>query len=160
MSQMNIEYINPFITAATSVLQTACSLQLTSGKPYVKTTSFSEDSLVICIGITGQLGGQVLLACSNSVACEIASRMCMMQMDTLDDLAMSALSELGNMVLGNAATLLSNKDVIIDITPPIIIKGNFVMERTYARNICIPMNFDGDKLIEFDVSITEEPKKC
>ena len=157
MGEMKIEYINPFLMAASSVLQTACNIQLTSGKPYVKTTSFNEDSIVICIGITGQIGGQALIAFSQEVACDIASKMCMMPIESLDDLATSALCELGNMVLGNAATMLSTKGVIADITPPIIIKGNFVMERTYARNVCIPMTYDNDKVVEFDVSITEEP---
>ncbi len=157
MGEMKIEYINPFLMAASSVLQTACNIQLTSGKPYVKTTSFNEDSIVICIGITGQIGGQALIAFSKEVACDIASKMCMMPIESLDDLATSALCELGNMVLGNAATMLSTKGVIADITPPIIIKGNFVMERTYARNVCIPMTYDNDKVVEFDVSITEEP---
>ena len=68
---------------------------------------------------------------------------------------MSALSELGNMILGNAATVLSTKGVVIDITPPTIIRGNFRMERLYAQNICIPMTFDGDRLIEVDVSVKE-----
>lgn len=155
MAQMNIEYINPFLVAASSVLQTACGIKLTAGKPYVKGTAFDGSSVVICIGITGQLGGQVLLACRKEVALDIASKMCMMPLADLDDLSLSALSELGNMVLGNAATVLSTKNIIIDITPPAIVQGTFKMESMYSQNICIPMTYDGDKLIEFDVSITD-----
>ncbi len=158
MAQMNIEYINPFLVAASSVLQTACGIKLTAGKPYVKSNSFDDTSVVICIGVTGQLGGQVLLACHRTVALDIASKMCRMPVAVLDELSMSALSELGNMVLGNAATVLSTKNVIIDITPPSIVQGNFTMSNIYAQNICIPMTYDGDKLIEFDVSITDGNK--
>lgn len=155
MAQMNSEYINPFLVAAASVMQTACGIKLTAGTPYVKTTSFDDSSIVICLGVTGQLGGQVLLAFHKDVALDIASKMCMMPVSELDELSKSALSELGNMVLGNAATVLSTKNVIIDITPPAIVQGNFSIERIYAQNICIPMTYDGDKLIEFDISITE-----
>lgn len=155
MAQMNIEYINPFLVAASSVVQTACGIKLTAGKPYVKTTSFDDTSIVICLGVTGQLGGQVLLALQKAVALDIASRMCMMPVSELDELSKSALSELGNMILGNAATVLSTKNVIIDITPPSIVQGNFSIERIYAQNICVPMTYDGDKLIEFDITITE-----
>lgn len=155
MAEMKGEYINAFLVAASSVLQTACNVSLTAGKPYVKTTSFDDNSLVICLGVTGQIGGQVLIACSKSVACDIASKMCFMPINTLDELSLSALSELGNMILGNAATVLSTKNVIIDITPPMIIQGVFQMDRVYAQNICLPMNYEGDKLIEFDVSLTE-----
>lgn len=155
MAQMNIEYINPFLVAASSVMQTACGIKLTAGTPYVKTTAFDDTSIVICLGVTGQLGGQVILAFHKSVALDIASKMCMMPVAELDELSRSALSELGNMVLGNAATVLSTKNVIIDITPPTIIQGNFSIERIYVQNICVPMTYEGDKLIEFDISITE-----
>lgn len=156
MTTMNSEYINAFLVSAASVLQNACGISLSAGKPYVKKTSFDGNSVVICIGITGQVGGQVLLAFRNDVACDIASKMCMMPITDLDELSLSALSELGNMILGNAATVLSTKNITIDITPPTIIQGNFKVENIFAQNICIPMTFDGDKLIEVDVSVTEE----
>ena len=59
---MNSEYVNAFLVSAASVLQTACGLTLKSGKPYVKTNTFEDNVLVICIGITGQVKGQVLIA--------------------------------------------------------------------------------------------------
>ncbi len=99
--------------------------------------------------------GTVLLAFHRDVALDVASKMCMMTVTELDELSKSALRELGNMILGNAATVLSTKNVIIDITPPAIVQGNFKIERIYAQNICIPMTYDGDKLVEFDISITE-----
>lgn len=113
--QMKIEYINPFLVAGTSVLSDMCGLKLTAGKPYVKTTSFDSDYIVISLGVTGQIAGQVLLAFHNDVACDIASKMCMMPITALDELSLSALSELGNMILGNAATVLSTKGIFIDI---------------------------------------------
>lgn len=48
--QMKIEYINPFLVAGTSVLSDMCGLKLTAGKPYVKTTSFDSDYIVISLG--------------------------------------------------------------------------------------------------------------
>ena len=103
---MNSEYVNAFLVSAASVLQTACGLALKPGKPYVKTNTFEDNVLVICIGITGQVKGQVLIAVNNEVACELASKMCMMPIDKLDEISLSALSELSNMILGNAATVL------------------------------------------------------
>ena len=87
---------------------------------------------------------------------QLASKMCMMPVDKLDELSLSALSELSNMILGNAATVLSTKGVTIDITPPAIIRGNFKMEQIYTENICMPMFFDGDKLIEVDIALKED----
>lgn len=155
MSEMNIEYINPFLVSASSVLQSMCGMQLAAGKPYVRESQFDEGSVVICIGVTGQIGGQVLLAFHNDIACEIASKMCMMPIEALDDISLSALCELGNMVLGNAATVLSTKNILIDITPPTVIQGNFHIDNSYAKNICIPLTYDGNKTIEVDISLKE-----
>ncbi|MGN0375924.1 MAG: chemotaxis protein CheX [Butyrivibrio sp.] len=155
MEQMNIEHINPFLIATKSVLRDMCGIELTAGAPYVKKEKFDENTVVICLGVTGQIKGQVLLSCSYNAACDIASKMCMMPITVLDELPLSALCELGNMVFGNAATVLSTKDVIIDITPPTIIQGNFSIANNFAQNICIPFKYDTDKTIEVDVSVKE-----
>ncbi len=153
MADMNIEYINPFLMAATQVMKDVCQLKLEMGKPYVKPTEFEKESIVVSIGITGQIRGQVLLSFNTEVACDLASRMCFMEIKQLDDISVSALSELGNMVLGNAATVLSTKGIIVDITPPSIIQGDFRLSSAYAQNICIPLTYDGGKVIELDVSL-------
>lgn len=155
MADMKIEYVNPFLVAATSVLSNTCGISLKAGKPYVKTTSFDNSSVVISLGVTGQVTGQVLIAFHNTVALDIASKMCMMPIAALDELSLSALSELGNMILGNAATVLSTKGIIIDITPPSIIQGNFLIAGSFAQNICVPLTYEDNKVIEFDISLKE-----
>lgn len=77
------------------------------------------------LGVTGEISGQVCIVMENDVARDVASRMMMgMPVAEIDDMARSALSELGNMVMGNAATILSNSNVLIDITPPTLLTGN------------------------------------
>ena len=155
-NEMKIEHINPFLTAASSVFSNMFGIQLSAGKPYVKVTAFETSTLVISFGVTGQISGQVLIAFSNDVACDIASKMCMMPIDELNELSLSALSELGNMILGNAATVLSTKSILVDITPPSLIKGDFIIESSFAKNICIPLIYDGNKAIELDISLKED----
>lgn len=156
MADMNVEYINVFLMAATQVMKDMCQMQFTIGKPFVKPMEFEAESTVVTIGVTGDLRGQVLLAFDTKVACDIASKMCFMPITQLDELSISALSELGNMILGNAATVLSTKNIGIDITPPSIIQGNFVLSSAYAKNVCIPLVYEGDKTIELDVSLRKE----
>lgn len=153
---MNVEYINVFLLAATQIMKDMCQLQLSVGKPYVKPMEFDKETIVVSIGVTGDIRGRVLLAFGVDVACDIASKMCFMPITQLDDLSISALSELGNMVLGNAATVLSTKGIGIDITPPSIIQGNFKLASTYAKNICVPLAYEGDRVIELDISLRKE----
>ena len=156
MADINVEYINVFLMAATQVIKDVCHINFSVGKPYVKSTEFEEESVVVNIGLTGQMRGQVLLAMNDKVACDIASKMCFMPIEKLDDISLSALSELGNMIFGNAATVFSTKGIAIDITPPSIIQGNFKLSNAYAKNICVPLNYDDGRVIELDISIKKE----
>ena len=135
MAEINVNHINPFLMAAGTILRDACQMEMSIGKPYVKTTEFGEDSVIIMIGITGEMRGQVMIAMKTTKACEIAS------------------SELGNMIMGNAATILSTKGIGIDITPPTLCRGAMKISQTYAKNICIPMSSDGSMVLELDIAL-------
>ena len=57
------------------------------------------------------------------MALEIVSKMVMAPVTEIDAMGQSAISELGNMVAGNAATVFANNEVLIDITPPAYFLG-------------------------------------
>ena len=48
-----------------------------------------------------------------------------------------------------------HKGIFIDITPPSIIQGTFRIGGSFAQNICVPLIYDNDKMIEFDISLKE-----
>jgi len=84
----------------------------------------------------------------------VASGMMMgMPVEEIDEMAKSALSELGNMIMGNSATLLFNVGAQIDITPPSLVKGTSI-EITSAgmETICVPLVSTMGE-IEFDIGI-------
>ena len=152
---INVEYINPFLMAATNIIKDICQIDMQVGKPYVKQTAFADDSVIIMIGITGEMRGSVIIALTYNKALEIASNMMMgMPVTELDEIATSAISELGNMIMGNAATILSTKGVRIDITPPTLCRGNLTITQSYTKNICIPLSGD-DITIELDVAVKD-----
>ncbi|MDD5936826.1 MAG: chemotaxis protein CheX [Clostridiales bacterium] len=155
MAGINVEYINPFLVAASKVLKDMVFIDVKVGKPYTKEAVFGDKSLLIMLGVTGEMTGQVILTFDNDVALDVASKMCMMQLPALDELAESAISELCNMILGNTATVFSTKGIAIDITPPTICKGTVMFTNNYAANICIPLIYEDDKKIEINVAIKE-----
>ena len=157
MAEINVNHINPFLMAAGTILRDACQMEMSIGKPYVKTTEFGEDSVIIMIGITGEMKGQVLMAFSYANALNVASRMMMgMPVTELDDMATSAISELGNMIMGNAATIFSTKGIVIDITPPTVCQGSMTITQTYAQNICVPIQAGDGLSLELDIAIKTE----
>ena len=154
MADMNVNYINPFLEAAIAIVKDACQVELKIGKPYAKMVELTEGTVVILIGVTGEMRGQVVLSIDEKKACEIASRMMMgMPVPELDDMAISAISELGNMIMGNAATILSTKGIGIDITPPTVCRGAMKISQSYARNVCIPMTCNDDLILELDIAV-------
>jgi chemotaxis protein CheX len=153
MSGMNAEHINPFLIASTKILKDMCFVDVKIGKPYIKDTDFTEDSLVILIGVTGEIRGQVMIAFSNDTACNIASKMIMMPVTQMDELSTSAICELGNMILGNTATIFSTRGIGIDITPPTLCSGNVSFSNNYTKNICVPLLYEDDMKIEINVAI-------
>ena len=158
MAEVNVDHINPFLMAATSIMKDACQMDMKIGKPYVKKTEFQSDSVIIMIGVTGEMRGQVIIALTFEKACEIASKMMMgYPVNDLDDMSMSAISELGNMIMGNAATILSTKGIGIDITPPTVCRGAMKISQSYTKNICIPMSVENDITIELDIAVKSEP---
>lgn len=155
MAVMNADHINPFLIASTKVLKDF-GVDVTVGKPSVKQASFSKDSLIIMIGVTGEMRGQVIISFSKGAACGIASKMMMMPVAELNDISTSAICELGNMILGNAATIFANKGIGIDITPPTMCSGDVTFSNNFTANISIPLLMSDGLQIDINVSVKGE----
>ncbi len=140
MAAIKAEHLNPFLLSAKQVLQQVCNVDVQFG-PISKDDFFvSGEPLFIMLGITGEITGQVCMVMGNDTALDIASRMMMgMPITALDDMAKSALSELGNMMMGNAATLLSNNNILIDITPPTLLVGSAILSSPEMAVIKVPL---------------------
>lgn len=155
MASLNAEHINPFLVAAKKVLQEACFLEVNIQKPLLREANFDTNGWVIIVGLTGEMKGHVLLYMTQENACNIASKMCMMEITEIDDFAASALSELGNMVMGNAATVFSSNGVGIDITTPKLEHGKDRAEKS-TKCLCIPLEFKGGGGIEMFLAVQQK----
>lgn len=153
MAGINVDHINPFLMASTKILKEMCSIDAKIGKPFVKNPVFLDDTMVILVGFTGEMRGQVLIAIEHKIACDIASKMMMMPVDDMNEISRSAISELGNMIMGNTATIFSTKGIAIDITPPTLGKGTMSFTSSFAQNICIPLEYEDGKKIEINIAI-------
>lgn len=155
---MNAEHLNPIISAATYVLKAMCGLELTVGRPFLTQAVYENRVFIVMIGITGELQGQVILAMTEEVACDIAKHMMMgMLVNELNDMAKSALGELMNMTMGNSVTAFFEKGIRLDITPPTMLVSNYLnMSVSDTKMICIPFSYDVDKRIELHIAIKDK----
>lgn len=154
---MNVEYINPFINVSINLVQMVCNVKAERGQIYIKNSTFMAESVVIIIGIAGEFKGQVFFSMGEATACKIASAMMFgMEVNALEDMAKSAIAELGNMIMGNVSTEFYNSGIKIDITPPTVLVGSDIAVSTKGtKTICVPLILENIGKIEIDVAISE-----
>jgi len=154
---MNIEYINPFIEASQTVLKQVANVDAKLGKVYLRSSPYMGESILIIVGITGKMRGQAIFTMSKKVAFMIASAMMFgMPVDELNEISKSALSELTNMILGNTATLLYNKGIGIEITPPSLLLGeNLQISPSKMQTICVPLYLTDTDTLEINISVED-----
>ncbi|MCX7749237.1 MAG: chemotaxis protein CheX [Clostridia bacterium] len=155
---MNIEYINPFIEASQTVLKQGANIDAKLGKVYVKDAPYNSDCVLIIVGLTGKIRGQAMFTMGKEVAMYIASNMMGgWPLTDLDEIAKSAISELTNMILGNTATILYNKGIGIEITPPSFLMGeNLQVSPNKMKTISIPLILnESDMIMEIDLSVVD-----
>jgi chemotaxis protein CheX len=154
---MNVEYINPFIEASQTVLKQIANIDAKLGKIFIKNSPYDSDSVVIIIGITGKIRGQVIFTMNKDVALKVASHMMFgMPVTELDEISKSAISELTNMILGNTATILYNRGIGFEITPPSLLLGESMQISTNKlKTVCIPLQLSETEIFEIDVSIAD-----
>jgi len=151
---MNNDFISCFITAAKSVME-SFGMAVNGGDSVLKSSPFKADSILIVIGLTGELHGQAIISMEKETACYIASLMMGGATAELNEVSKSAVAELSNMIIGNAVTLLSKENIMLDITPPSVLTGENMSVSTTSLSICVPFNMDGGRVLEFSISAKE-----
>ncbi|MDD6401659.1 MAG: chemotaxis protein CheX [Lachnospiraceae bacterium] len=153
---IDVKHVNCFLQSSISVVDTVTQVKLTVGKPEKTDFKINKTSYVIQVGVVGEMKGQVMLAIEDENAKDIASRMMFgMEVKELDEMASSALNELGNMIMGNTATIFSTQGIKIDITPPLSVYGNDFVLKTDIAGIKVPL-YNGDKsYIDLYICVTD-----
>lgn len=137
---MKVEYINPFVLGASTVLEMVLGSSPEKGTIAMLPASFTSEQVNVVCGVTGQIHGSLIYGMSLQSADQIASAMLGQPIKIFDQLAASAIAELGNMISGNAMIHLSEVGYICEITPPTLIQGNNVRISTLSvPAIVIPL---------------------
>lgn len=124
---MKVEFINPFVSAAFMVLEKVGKTKVSKGALSLASSPIAGMDVNTVIGVTGDILGQVIYSMSTETAQKLASVMLMgLPISDFDEIAKSAISELGNIITGNAATELGNNGFCCNITPPSLFMGKEV----------------------------------
>lgn len=152
---MRVEYINPFVEASFNILKEVLSSEIRRGELYLKAVSQPILGVATIIGLAGDVEGRVLFDMEKSTALAIASQMNGEELTELDELAKATITELANMITGQAVTKLFDLGFKFDLTPPAIFTGdNMQVSDSGVEALIVPIDTDLGK-IEINVAIRE-----
>ncbi len=127
---MKVEFVNPFLEAASEVLDAELGGEALRGTLRLHKTAVTTDEVTAVVGVTGTLQGLVLYSMSQATALRIVSRVMAQEFAEFDAIAQSGIGELGNVITGRASVLLSEAGYPSNITPPALVIGEGTMITT------------------------------
>ena len=119
---MNVEYANVFIRSALSVFTKEVKINLSRKDLYKKNTPSPSMPIAIVLGLTGFVRGQVVFSMDEEFALSVTRAMVPNILPAQSKQLMnSAISEIANMITGQASISLAGGQEKIDLTPPMVI---------------------------------------
>ncbi len=146
--------INPFIEALMNIMPQLGFQNISKGKISIGDQFMNSKGVTILVGLTDELQGNVAYNMSTETAKAIASTMMMgMPVAEMDEMAQSAISELTNMVTGNAATNFEKYGLKVDISPPTLVVGSeFKAKVSTSKFLVVEMIVDS-LLLELNIGV-------
>ncbi|MDX9754522.1 MAG: chemotaxis protein CheX [bacterium] len=133
---MKVEYVNPFIESASKVLVEIANLNSKRGSLSMKDLNTPFRDVCAILGVIGAVQGQVIYGFDENTARSVVSRMMMgAEVNEFDEMARSALGELGNIITGKASVALESAGYPIEISPPTLVMAQNVR----ISSVKIPM---------------------
>src|SRR5438270_12847560 len=158
---MRAEFINPFLQAATEVLEAELGSVPTRGSVGLQRSSYTSDDDTAVVAVTGSIAGMVMFAMTERTARGIVSRIMGQDFEEFDALAQSGIAEIGNVVTGRAAVLLAEAGFPSDLAPPMLVVGRNTMISTLdVQRIVIPMETELGKIeVQVALKLTAAPAR-
>jgi chemotaxis protein CheX len=151
---MNVQFVEPFVKAAFTVLEEMVQDRPERGALSMRAATFTTQQVTIMAGVNGDAEGTVLYGMTLVTAQKVACAMMGQPIKEMDDMAWSAIAELGNIITGNAVQIISEAGHKCDITPPTIFRGINVEISTRVPALVVPMTTKFGR-IQIDVALTD-----
>jgi chemotaxis protein CheX len=153
---MRVEYINPFVEAAFSVLKEVLNTDVKRGDLYLKSTTMSIMGVAAIVGLAGDVEGRVVFDMTKQTALGIAGVMNGEPFAAMDEMAKATIQELANMITAQAVTKLHDLGFKFDLTPPALFTGeNMEISNHEVEALIVPMELGPLGKIEINVAVRE-----
>ena len=150
---MDARIVNSLLSAVINTFKQVLNTEPAIGKPRVVKEVDPRYPVVTVLGFVGDIEGNMIYSFNEGTGIEIVSRMMGMPYNTLDELALSALGELGNMTTGALAMNLEKIGYKVDITPPTVITGKEIKVSVEGVILRLPVQLFQPEDVELNLAV-------
>jgi chemotaxis protein CheX len=138
---MKMELIQPFINAADAVLSQTLQCPTRIGDVAMEEEAYRRKGMAATVVIQGDIEGRVIFDIEAPTATKVASALAGSELQENDELVRETVSELANLVIGNAVTTLNDQGFRFKINPPEVHSADQGMKSTEDTEALV-MAFD------------------
>ena len=141
---MNALFINPFINATVSVMETMCMLPSTPGSPYAKKDNKAMGDVSGILGLAGEQTGSFAVSFSESCILKAVSNMLGEEITSLNKDVEDAVGEITNMISGGARKELAENGFRFEMALPTVVvgKNHSITHMGSGTTVLIPFSTD------------------
>lgn len=147
------EKITTILNGTIESIRSVIPLAMTIEKPSLFTQPFTQMSISVLIGMTGDLRGRLMIEGHETIFGSIGETMFGMPLE--GEMLESFTGELGNMIAGNLATIVFQKGITIDITPPTVLVGQTKIYG-FDKAFRVPIHFENKGELQLILTIDNE----
>jgi chemotaxis protein CheX len=142
---INAEFVNPFLEAASVVFKQIMNVDLRRGKLIIKESPIPSMDVAIMIGITGGVTGEVVYSMGFNMVYKISQILAPgLSDEQIKCEYKDIIGEIANMITGNAMNLFANIGKQINMTTPTVVEGKdftitMIKQTTLGINLYSPM---------------------
>lgn len=129
---MNADILNAFLRATANIVAREAKVSVRRSGLLLDPTDQVTDEVTVYVALVGTTRGMNLLGMSTNTARQIAGAMIGEPQGELNEMGLSALAELGNLIAGGATVELERMGFQTDITPPTVMIGQKARLSTLA----------------------------
>lgn len=115
---MKMELIQPFINAADAVLAGTLRCNTRIGDVSMDEVVYRRKGMAALVNVSGDIEGRMIVDIEPPTAAKLASALAGMEVAESDEMVRETVSELANLVIGNAITSLNDQGFRFKIHPP------------------------------------------
>ncbi len=155
MTDVNVEFIRPFILATENIFSSMVGIQVKRKRVYLKKGYRMFGDISALIGLSGATTGMCAVSLPAKLAVASVEKLIgePVEQGIHDIVTQDGVGEIVNMIAGSAKATLSKSQYKFDITLPTIISGKGHEVFSKKGNACVVIVFDAEDGSEFTLDV-------